>query len=106
MTHIKWEDLNYAWDEIDLSWEEIVIEVSTRINKGGGYSEYFKNNPWQQKITQDLGKEKAEKFIKIMCNINGLDYEEIIKSNNNIKINVKHFEKTFKSVGVKVNLKK
>ena len=103
---IKWEDLNTSWENIDMKWEDIAIEIIKRINQGGGFEEYFKGNPWKKKLTEEIGKEKTDKFIKIMCKINGLDYEQIVKPNNDIKINVDHFQKTFESMNIKIEIKK
>ena len=113
---LNWEDLTINWESIDLLWEEIFIllEVQQAIRKRGGGSllkgeidEYIKGNPWdvtKKNLEEDLGKEKTEQFIKLVCKVNGIEYEEVIKPKSKLKITAGHIEKTFK-VGTKVEIK-
>jgi hypothetical protein len=113
---LNWEDLTINWEDIDLSWEEIFIllEVQQAIRKRGGGSlskgeidEYIKSNPWdvtKKGLESDLGKEKTEQFIKLVCKVNGIEYEEISKPKSKAKITADHIQRTFK-VGAKVGIK-
>jgi hypothetical protein len=91
-------------------WEEVAIikEVGELIRRGGGAGAYVKGNPWE-KTREQLGEEKTKKFIRIVCNVNGLDYEDVIDPNPKIKVTATHIEKVFTEavkVGVKIDFKK
>jgi len=109
---IKWEELSLSWEEIDLHWEEIFIllEVIETIRKGGSgssFKDYIAGNPWdvsKRKIREELGEELSEKFIKVVCRVNGIDYESTRKSNDEIKISASHIQRVL-NAGVKVGLK-
>ena len=112
--YLKWEEINVNWEDLDLLWDEIFIllEVVEAIRKGGSgasYKEYVKNNPWdvtKKQIEEELGEEKTTKFVKLVCRVNGIDYEETIKPNNKIKITTQHLEKVFNEaikVGIKID---
>jgi len=95
--YLSWNEVDTNWNATDDNWN-LVIEVQNIIKRrGGGISDYIKGNPWN-KLRRDIGEEKADKFIRIVCKINGLEYEESIKLNSTIKIEVSHFERTFQSI--------
>jgi hypothetical protein len=104
---LEWENVDFTWENLNMLWEDvsILIEVGELIRRGGGPSEYVRGNPWD--ITKrNLGEEKTDKFIKIVCRINDLKYEEVVYPNPKIKVTTQHIEKVFyeaKKVGVKVN---
>lgn len=116
---INWKDLNFKWSEIKrgsefMIWSDIALieEVEQIFRKGGtpfydkdAYQKWVENNPWK-KISKQLGEEKTEKFIKIFCSVNGLDYERMRRKRNEIKVNVNQFDRVFDSVkiNVKVNI--
>jgi len=66
------------WQEVNTNWEDL-------------------GNPWKN-FRRDLGEEKAEKFIKLFCKINGMDYEEVVKPKSKIKVKVEHFKRVFDNV--------
>jgi len=107
--YLKWEEINFKWEDLDMLWEDISIleEVGRLIRGGGGgYSEYVKGNPWE-KTKQALGEEKTQKFIKIFCRVNGLDYEKVSEPNSGIRVTVEQVEKVFNEsskIGVKINI--
>ena len=69
------------------------------------YKEYVENNPWG-KLNETIGKEKTDKFIKIFCTVNNIEYEKMIKVNEEVKVSVSQFEKVFnESTKVKVDFK-
>jgi hypothetical protein len=93
-----------------MQWYDIsLIEEVESILKGGGgssFADYVKSNPWE-KISKEIGEEKTQKFIKIFCTINGIEYEKSILIDNKIKVSVSQFEKVFnESVRVKAILNK
>lgn len=106
--YLKWEEIDITWDQLDMLWEDIsiLIEVGKVIKRGGGgLAAYIQGNPWAQN-RKELGEEKAKKFIKIFCSVNGLDYEETVKLKDDIKVTVEQMEKVFneaRKIGVKVD---
>ncbi len=114
---LYWPEVNYLWTEIAredgfMLWSDIaLIEEVKRVLRGGSQDgdlqrEYEEGNPWK-KISENLGEEKAERFIKIFCTVNNLEYEKGKFINENIKVSVSQFEKVFnESVKVKVEFEK
>lgn len=111
---LKWEEITVNWEDLTLLWEDIsiLLEVAGVIRGGGSgatYKEYVKNNPWDQskkQLEKELGEEKTKKFIKLICRVNGIDYEEVAEPNNKIKITTEHIEKVFNEavkVGIKID---
>ena len=108
--YLEWENTDFTWDQLDMLWEEVAIikEVGELIRRGGGAGAYVRGNPWE-KTREQLGEEKTKKFIRIVCNVNGLDYEDVIDPNPKIKVTATHIEKVFTEavkVGVKIDFKK
>jgi hypothetical protein len=106
---LKWNEINFIWSEIKRSdddfmlWSEIyLIDEVLQIVKRGGSD--FYNDPWR-KISKEIGKRKTEKFIKIFCTVNDIEYVKgkFIKEDS-IKVDVDKFEKVFKKVNIKVNI--
>ena len=116
--YLFWPEVNYLWTEIAredgfMLWPDIaLIEEVQRVLRGGGGSkgdlqkEYEEGNPWR-KLTEELGEEKTERFIKIFCTVNNIEYERGKFIKENIKVSVSQFEKVFnESVKVKVEFQK
>ena len=111
---LMWVDMNMNWEYIEdyshlMNWEDIrLIEEVASIVRGGGssyYEDYVKNNPWKR-LNEEIGEEKTDKFIKIYCNVNGMDYEKEIQLSEGITVSVEKFEKIFETIKVKVDVKK
>ena len=112
--YLNWEDVNMLWEQVDMTWEEvyILIEVGEGLRKrgggaNGGLMDYIKNNPWdvtKRDIEKEVGKEKTKKFIKLVCRVNGLDFEEVTEPNSKVKVTVDQLEKVFNE-GIKVGVK-
>ena len=111
---LMWVDMNMTWEYIEdyshlMNWEDIrLIEEVASIVRGGGssyYEDYVKNNPWKR-LNEEIGEEKTDKFIKIYCNVNGMDYEKEIQLSEGITVSVEKFEKIFETIKVKVDVKK
>lgn len=112
---LKWEEINMTWENINrngtlMVWEDIAIirQVSGSIQRGdkNEYEKWIRNNPWQR-LKEDIGEEKTERFIKIFCEINGMNFEEVRKiEENKIKLTIENFEKVFRKIDIKVNFKK
>lgn len=116
--YLFWPEMNFLWTEISradgfMLWSDIaLIEEVERLLRGGGGSrgdlqkEYEEGNPWR-KISENIGEEKTEKFIKIFCTVNNIEYERGKFINENIKVSVSQFEKVFnESVKVKIEFQK
>lgn len=104
---LEWERVNTTWDNLDQVWEDvhILIEVAEVVKRGGGISSYVKGNPWDQ-TRRELGDEKTKKFIRLVCRVNDLEYEDVIDPNPKIKVTAEHIQKTFNEsikVGVKID---
>ena len=102
----SWEQVDHINDDpTDNRIEnlKLVEEVEHLSNHA---KEWIKNNPGKQ-IRKDIGEEKTERFIKIFCEINGMNFEEVRKiEENKIKLTIENFEKVFKKIEIKVNFKK
>lgn len=105
--YLNWEDTNFTWDTLDKWWEEvyILIEIAKKGGGGSGYEDWVRNNPWDVSRRQ-VGEEKTDKFIKIVCKVNGLKYEEVIDPNPKIKVTVEHLQKTFETYKIEVKFSK
>lgn len=115
---LLWTELDYPWGDIkrpnnqQMIWKNIsLIDEVERIIRGGSsygddsYREYVENNPWG-KLNETIGKEKTDKFIKIFCTVNNIEYEKMIKVKEEVKVSVSQFEKVFnESTKVKVDFK-
>ena len=105
--YLEWENVDFTWDQLDMLWEDVAIikVVGELIRRGGGSSAYVRGNPWEKTRTE-LGEEKTKKFIRIVCKVNGLEYEEVVYPNPKIKVTADHIDKVFTEaikIGVKVN---
>ena len=74
--YLNWENTDFTWNNLNMTWEEVSILIE--IVKKGGSSAYINGNPWDVAKKQ-LGEEKAVKFIKLVCRVNGLDYEKTLE---------------------------
>ncbi len=111
---ISWENLDLNWEDISnvnglMCWENIrLISIVAERMRGGssyGYDDWLnRKNPWKV-LDSEIGHEKSEKFIKIYCTINGIEYETGGKLNENISINVSNLEKVFEKANIKVNVR-
>lgn len=104
---LEWENTNFTWDNLNMLWEDvsILIEVGELIRGGGGSSQYVKDNPWDV-TRRELGEEKTKKFIRIVCLVNDLKYDDVVYPNPKIKVTAQHIDKVFEEaikVGVKIN---
>ncbi len=95
---MNWEDVTDNWESTgDNIWNDIYILSEAKSSIKGSISDYIKGNPWDR-FKKDIGEEKTDRLIKIVCRINNLEYSEVIKPNTSIKIEVKHIERAFSSI--------
>ena len=116
--YLFWTELDFLWSEISredgfMIWSDIsLIEEVRQLLKGGGgnrgdlQKEYEDGNPWKG-LNEKLGEEKTERFIKIFCTINNVEYEKGKFIKESIKVSVSQFEKVFnETIKVKVEFQK
>ena len=106
--YLDWQEVNINWEDLELDWEDVYILIEAKQRAGGGSGsglrEYIKGNPWKN-FKRDLGEEKSDKFIKLFCKINEMNYEEVIKTKSKIKVKVEHFQRVFENVpNVKIKM--
>lgn len=105
---LDWDQVNTTWDNLNQVWEDvsILIEAAQAVKKSGGsLASYVRDNPWD-KFKSDIGEEKTNKFIKIFCRVNDLEYEKVVEPNSKVKVTVSQFQKTFNEsikIGVKLD---
>lgn len=115
--YLFWTELDYLWKDIlredgFMIWSDIsLIEEVRKVLKGGGswaplQKELERGNPWK-KISESIGEQKTERFIKIFCTVNNIEYERGRFTKENIKVDVSNFEKIFnEKIKIKVDFKK
>jgi hypothetical protein len=104
---LEWENVDFTWENLDMLWEDValLIEVGGVIRGGGGISSYVKGNPWDV-TKRELGEEKTKRFIRLVCKVNNLEYEDVIYPDPKIRVTADHIEKTLNEsikVGVKID---
>jgi hypothetical protein len=57
-------------------------------------------------MRQQFGDDESEKIIKVLCKINGIEYDKILENKQNIRILVNDFirNKELDQINVKVKL--
>ncbi len=68
-----WNNANFAWNNNPYTWEDcaLVEELAAVISGGHGAAGVHKEI---QKVFMD--KEKKKQFIKLLCKVKGVEYEE------------------------------
>ena len=59
----KWGAANFQWNNNPYTWDDCAL-VQEVVQAGSNYQEVFKD------------KEKKKKFIKLICQIEGIEYKE------------------------------
>tara|TARA_R110001583_G_scaffold114289_1_gene264754 strand:- start:343 stop:675 length:333 start_codon:yes stop_codon:yes gene_type:complete len=84
-----WETTDSDWNVIDFTWNEICIAVEvigdTIGDKGGGYS-------GQLERLRRRKKEDQKTFIKLICKINGDEFEETKWFRPDVRVKVSDME--------------
>lgn len=107
---LDWSEVEINWNELNLHWEDVFILLE--IKRGGSSSLqrpeleslYKESNPWR-KLRQDLGEEKTEKVIKVLCKINNIEYSSILESKENFRVIVNDFLRTKNEGEISVKIK-
>lgn len=62
---IQWGNANFSWSSNPYTWDDVAL-INNIIQNGGSYpDEYINTN-----------KEKKQKFIKLLCKVQGVEYKE------------------------------
>jgi hypothetical protein len=100
----KWGNANFNWNNgvpfpnqstSPFTWNDVALveEVADIIRAGGSFHEVFKD------------KEKKKRFIKLICQIQGIEYKET-KEIKNFKIRIHDVEIVIKEVlGIDLKVK-
>ena len=100
----KWNTANFAWNDgtpfpnqtkSPFTWDDVALleEVVDVIRGGGSYQEVFKD------------KEKKKKFIKLICQVQGVEYIET-KEVHDYQIRIQDVEMVIKEVlGIDIKVK-
>lgn len=108
---LDWNEVSIHWEDLDLHWEDIFIILESK--RGGSSSgstqkedlrRYVEGNPWRQ-LKQQVGEENAEKVIKVLCKINGVDYNSILENKDNIRVVVNDFVRRKEENQIKIKVK-
>lgn len=108
---LDWEEVTINWENLNLHWEDIFIILKKRGSNSSGdiergeFQKYIEGNPWR-KMQQQFGDDESEKIIKVLCKINGIEYDKILENKQNIRILVNDFirNKELDQINVKVKL--
>jgi len=115
-TLLKWNEMDFKWNQVIdgdgefMIWSDVHLISQVKKILHGGSDDYYrrtvKNNPWN-KISEKIGEEKTNRFIKIFCLVNNINYEELKKKRDDIEVTVSQFDKVFnEKISIKVDFKK
>jgi hypothetical protein len=101
MTRIpyQWNAANFKWNENIYTWDDcaLIIDIVNNIRPGGPGLGYDNLIP---------GKKKKKKFIKLLCKVQGVDYEknkEILETRIFIK-DIKMVAEAVLGVSIKIDI--
>ncbi len=110
---LDWNEVSIHWDDLNLHWEDIFILLEIKrggssappVQKGDLDILYKEGNPWR-KLKENLGEEKAERVIKVLCKINNIEYSSVLENKESIRVLVNDFirVKDDKKITVKIKL--
>ncbi len=84
-----WETTDTKWNVVDFTWNEICVAVEVigteEQNLGGGYS-------GQLSRLRKRSREDQKTFIKLICKINGEDFEETKWFRPDVRVKVSDME--------------
>lgn len=108
---LDWNEVSINWENIDLHWEDVFIILERK--KGGGsgtpqrseleVQKYIEGNPWR-KLKNELGEEKTEKIIKVLCKINNIEYNSILEHKEDIRVIVNDFVRNTEEIKIKIKI--
>ena len=88
-----WDNADFTWDNNRFTWDDVVL-VREVVEAGASYQEVFKDT------------KKKEKFIKLICKIEGVEHKETKKiKKRRIRItDVELAAREVLGIDIKVNL--
>ena len=96
-TPYQWNTANFKWNENEFTWDDcaLIIDIVTSLGGTGfGYDNLVPN------------KKKKKKFIKLLCKVQGVDYEknkEILNTRIFIK-DIKMVAEAVLGVSIKIDI--
>ena len=106
--YYNWEEVNINWEGVNMNWEEVGFLINDVLPFVGGSGGVSGKHSIKLEPINKLPEDKKRLIIKLVCKIEGKEYEESKYINNkNIKIKAKHIEiileELFKN-NIKVNV--
>lgn len=106
--YYNWEEVNINWEALDLNWEEVGFLISDVLPLTGTVPLGGEQPNYNLKKLNELPKEKKKQLIRIVCKIEGKEFEEFkYKNDKDIKITAKHIdiilEKIINNIKVKIS---
>jgi hypothetical protein len=91
--YYNWEEVDINWEALDLNWEEVGFLISDVLPAVGGAPFAGGKPEYDLKKLNKLPKEKKRQIIRIVCKIQGTEYEEYkYKNDEDINITVEHID--------------
>ena len=104
--YYNWEEVDINWEALDLNWEEVGYIINDVLPNAGG-APFSGERDYNLKKLNELPKEKKRQIIKIVCKIEGKEFEEYkYKNDKDIKITAKHIDIILEKIinNIKVNV--
>ena len=96
MAKIKWEeDQKIIWSDNPYKWDEVLILIQAGGSAGDDFGQ----------ITRDYSEEKKKKLVKIVCQVNGIKYEDEKWKKSAGKVNATQIKiAVSKVLGIKIDI--
>ena len=96
---IKWEqDEKIQWDDNIYKWDDIRVLLKGGAAASSGATEY-------RDLTRDFTEEDKKKLVKIVCKVNGLEYQDEKWKKSASKVNATQVKiAVSKVLGVKIDI--
>ena len=111
---LAWNQTQYPinWSSNPYTWEEVAIVIEVGNQFGYAWSEPSRKfnqgitGPSIKDLEDKLPKDKLEFFIKVVCKVNDLNYEDTKMRKTKPQVSVEEITKTFEEIHkVRVSLK-
>ncbi len=96
---IKWEqNEKIKWDSNPYKWNDVFVLIQGGAAVGAGAATF-------EEITRDFSKEDKKKLVKIVCQVNGMKYEDEKWKKSAGKVNATQVKiAVSKVLGVKIDI--
>ena len=99
--YLKWNEVNETWSGNLYQWYDvaIIVKVEEALNGGGAPLEHTYLAP-QEIIKKKLTEDEYKHFIKLVCRVNGIDFNQILERSKEGKpgITIKEISRTINEV--------